>query len=243
MLLPYEWINLFYAIQHPNEAINDPISWTYFRKMMEYAVAPSFWDTAIGNLTNGKKAVMIWNWEKGRFFTILALFLFGYVMGKRNLFEWNEKTRSFWKKTFLISIVAFIPLYLIKLQMNDLIASDIIRRSAATIETTWTNFSFMVVLLSGITLLFYKTKLKKSLMYFSPFGRMSLSNYIIQSIIGGFVFYGWGLGLYKYTGATYGIIIGLLLTFLLGKFCKWWAKNHKQGPFETVWHKATWFRI
>lgn len=242
MLLPYEWVNLFYAIQHPNEQINNPVSWSYFGKMIEYVGEPSLWNTIIGNLTNGKIGVIRWNWENGRFFTILALFLFGYLMGKRKIFEWNEKSSSFWKKALISSIIAFIPLYIIQQQMNSLIDSDIIRRSVLIIETAWTNFAFMLVLLSGMTLLFYKTKLQSKLMYFSSFGRMSMSNYIIQSILGGFIFYGWGLGLYKYTGATYGIIIGLLLTFFLGIFCKWWAKNHKQGPFETIWHRATWFK-
>lgn len=60
-------------------------------------------------------------------------------------------------------------------------------------------------------------------------------NYIIQSIIGSSFYYGWGLGIYKYTGATYGILISLILTILMGKFCKYWAQNHNQGPLEPLW--------
>lgn len=240
MMLPYEWFNLFYAFQHPNESINDPVSWSHFGKMLEYIGEPSLWNTIIGNLTNGKIGVLLWNWENGRFFTILALFLFGYLMGKRNLFEWNPTSQKFWNKTLLIASITFVPLYFIQGQISHLISSAIIKRSVLTIETAWTNFAFMLILVSGLTLLFYKTKLQNKLMYFSHFGRMSMSNYIIQSILGGAIFYGWGLGLYKYCGASYGIIIGLILTILMGIFCKWWAARYKQGPFETLWHKATW---
>lgn len=240
MLLPYEWINLIYALQHPDEKINDPISWSYFGKMFEYIDSPSLWKIMIGNLTNGKIAVLIWNWENGRFFTILGLFLFGYLLAKQNMFVWNERSERFWKKTLIIASIAFIPLYLIQMNMQVLITSDIIRRPVLTIETAWTNFSFMLILVSGLTLLFYKTKLQNALMYFSSFGKMSLSNYIIQSVIGGAIFYGWGLCLYKHTGATYGILIGIAMTICMGIFCKWWEKRHKQGPFETIWHKATW---
>ena len=127
--------------------------------------------------------------------------------------------------------------------MEHIITSEIIRRPVLTMETAWTNFSFMLILVSGLTLLFYKTKLQGVLMYFSSFGKMSLSNYIIQSILGGAVFYGWGLCLYTHTGATYGILIGLAMTILMGIFCKWWEKSHKQGPLETIWHKATWFTL
>ena len=23
-------------------------------------------------------------------------------------------------------------------------------------------------------------------------------------------------------------------------FCHWWLRNHKRGPFEELWSKATW---
>ncbi len=241
MFLPYEIIKLIYALQQPNEAISNPVSWTYFGKMNDYISESSLWNTIVGNLTNGKEAVLRWNWENGRYFTILGLFLLGYLLGKKKKFEWNKNNEQFWKKIFLMSSVVFVILYFLKRQLKELIESDIIRRSVMTIEESWTNFSFMLVLVSGITLLFYKTKIQKQLMYFSSFGRMSMSNYIIQSIFGSAIFYGWGLGLYKYTGATYGLIIGIVLTIFMGLFCKWWAKNHKRGPFETLWHKATWF--
>jgi uncharacterized protein len=242
MLLPYEWVHLIYAVQHPDEKINDPISWSYFGNMFEYIDSPSLWDIIIGNLTNGKIGVLLWNWENGRYFTILALFLFGYILAKRNLFEWNEWSERFWKKTFVIASFAFVPLYYIQIQKGDFITSAIILRPLLTMETAWTNFAFMMILVSGLTLLFYKTKMRSWLMYFSSFGKMSLSNYIIQSVIGGAIFYGWGLCLYKYTGATYGIFIGFAMTLVMGVFCKWWEKYHKQGPLETLWHKATWFK-
>lgn len=243
MLLPYEWVNLIYALQHPMEKVTTPMSHHYFARMSGYIADPSLWKIMVGNLTNGKIAVLLWNWENGRFFSILALFLFGYILGKRNMFEWNETSERFWKKTLIIASIAFVPLYVIQIRMHSIIVSDIICRPVLTMETAWTNFAFMLILVSGLTLLFYKTKLQRALMYFSSFGKMSLSNYIIQSVIGGAIFYGWGLCLYKYTGATYGILIGLGMTLLMGVFCKWWEKRHKQGPLETIWHKATWIQF
>lgn len=240
LLLPLEWVHLIYAIQHPDEKIFDPVSWTYFGKMFEYIGEPSLWNTMIGNLTNGKYAVLLWNYENGRFFSILGLFLLGYLLGKHHKFNENDGNIKFWTKALWISAIAFIPLFILQKNIDHLISSDIIRRSVLTIETSITNFSFMMVLVSGLTLLFYKTKMQKPLMYFSRFGKMSMSNYIIQSVIGGAIFYGWGLGLYKYTGATYGLLIGIALTILIGIFCKWWSKKYKHGPFETLWHKATW---
>lgn len=243
MLLPVEMIKLVYAFKNPSETVGDPVSWTYFGRMWEYIPGKSMIKTIWGNLTNGKVAVLRWNWENGRFFTIFALFLFGYLLGKKELFRWNEVNERFWKKVLLVTVSAFIPLYVLQRKLGNLIESDIIRRSVETIEAAWTNFAFMFVLVAGITIIFYKTKMQKPLMYFSSFGKMSLSNYIIQSIIGSTIYYGYGFGVYQYTGATYGILIGIGLTFLMGKFCTWWAKNFKHGPFETLWHKATWIGV
>ncbi|MBP8849421.1 MAG: DUF418 domain-containing protein [Breznakibacter sp.] len=63
---------------------------------------------------------------------------------------------------------------------------------------------------------------------------------MIQSIIGSFIYYGFGLALYKYTSSTYCLFIGIALAVLQGLFSWWWMKNHKQGPLETLWHRATW---
>jgi len=80
----------------------------------------------------------------------------------------------------------------------------------------------------------------KALNIFSPIGQMSLSNYIMQSILGSIIYYGFGFGLYKYTGATHCIIIGLTLAISQGIFSTMWMKRFNQGPLETLWHKATW---
>jgi uncharacterized protein len=55
------------------------------------------------------------------------------------------------------------------------------------------------------------------------------------------IYYGFGLGMYQYTGASYSLLIGLALAVLQGWFSSWWMKRHKRGPLETLWHKATWF--
>jgi len=240
-LQPYEMVRLFLAIQNPEVQISDPASWAYFGKMNEYAAGDSLLATIKGNLTNGKTAVFLWNWENGRYFHILALFIFGLLAGRRKVFAWNGETKQFWTKTLIISAVAFIPLFAIKTSTENLIESDAIRRSFSTIQTSWTNISFMVVLLSGFVLLFHSKFMHKALNVFTPIGKMSLSNYVFQSIVGASIYYGFGLGLYKQANTTPAFLIGLALAVITWLLCSWWAAHHKRGPLETVWHKATWF--
>ncbi len=239
-LQPVEIIGLFKVMQTPNIELANPESWTYFGKMDEYIKDGSLLNTMYGNLTNGKIAVLKWSSENGRFFHILSLFMFGMLAGRKNLFVWSNKNKQFWTRTLIISSLVFIPLYIIQKNLDSLIGSDAIRRSVNTIEASWTNLTFMLVLVSGFVLLFQTKTFGKILNVFSPLGRMSLSNYIMQSILGATLYYGFGFGLYQYTGATYSFLISIVLAILIGYFSVWWMKNYKRGPLEGIWHKATW---
>ena len=240
VLQPLEWFHLLQAMQNPTEKLANPESWTYFGKMNEYIKGPSFWDTAWGNLTNGKKAVLIWNAENGRFFSILGLFLVGFLMGQKQLFVWSDKSKRFWISTTIVAITLFFPLFFIQRYSSTLIESDAIRRPFDIIFSSYANFCFMFFLVGGIVLL-YQTKIaNRVLNVFAPIGKMSLSNYVFQSVVGSSIYYGFGLALYQYTGATYSLLIGIVLSVLFGLGCTWWAKRFKHGPLEGIWHKATW---
>jgi uncharacterized protein len=110
----------------------------------------------------------------------------------------------------------------------------------SVIFSSWSNFAFMCVIVSVFVLLYQKESVVGTLAKLIPFGKMSLTNYIMQSMIGSFIYYRYGLGLFEYTGATYCLLIGIVLFFIQLSFCTWWLKTHKQGPLEYIWHKATW---
>ncbi len=243
MFQPYEWINVFNALQQPDMKMSDPSSWSYFGKMGEYIPGNSFVKTVIGNITNGRTAVVLWTWENGRVFQTLSLFMLGMLAGRQSLFETSALNKLRWIKILIVSTIAFIPLFMLKSGLETLITSEAIRRPLLVIQSSWSNMAFMLILVSGFVLLFQTNFFQRILSVFSPIGRMSLSNYIIQSIMGSFIYYGFGLGLYKYTGATYCLLIGISLALIQRYFSFWWLKYHKQGPLETLWHKGTWIGL
>jgi uncharacterized protein len=242
MFQPWEWCNFFYGLQHPDLRLADPVSWTYFGRSGEYVTGNSLLKTMYGNLTNGKTAVYLWTWEEGRVFQTASLFMFGMLAGRKKLFNTNDENRNFWIKTLTISSICFIPLYIIKTNIYSWIQSMAIHRPLGKIFTSWSNVAFMLILVSGFVLL-YQTKFAyRILNVFNAIGKMSMSNYIMQSIVGATVYCGFGFGLYKYTGATYCMLIGIGLAIIQGVFSSWWMKNHKQGPLEAIWHRLTWIR-
>jgi uncharacterized protein len=240
MLQPWEWINVVSGILNPAAILPNPRSWAYFGKMGEYITGPSIFKTLSGNLTNGKPAVLFWTWENGRVFQTASLFMLGMLAGRKSLFVFNPESRKFWISVIIIASIAFVPLFIVKNGVPAWVKSVAINRPLSTITASWSNLAFMLVLVSGFVLLFNSNPFNRVLNIFSSFGRMSMSNYIIQSIMGSCIYYGFGLGLYKYTGATYCLFIGIALAILQGLFSTWWFRHFKKGPLETIWHKATW---
>ncbi|MEA2080811.1 MAG: DUF418 domain-containing protein [Pseudomonadota bacterium] len=73
-------------------------------------------------------------------------------------------------------------------------------------------------------------------------GRMALSNYMIQSIIGAFVFYGFGLALFnQLTRLDIALVIVLVWIFQI-IFSVIWMKLFYYGPFEWLWRSLTYWR-
>ncbi|HEX8611582.1 MAG TPA: DUF418 domain-containing protein [Telluria sp.] len=240
MLQPYEWLMLVDAMRHPDVKMGDPVSWQYFGRINDYLTGDSLLRVWAGNLTNGKLAVLHWSWENGRVFQILSLFMLGMLAGRRGLFEASARAMGFWRRTLLAATVLFLPLYVIRMLLPDWVASAAVRRPLGIIVASWSNCAFMLVLVSCFVMLYQGGAMTRALRLLSPLGRMSLTSYFTQSIVGAFFYYGFGLGLYKITGATVCLLIGAVLAALQCAFCAWWLRRHAQGPLEQLWHRATW---
>lgn len=76
---------------------------------------------------------------------------------------------------------------------------------------------------------------KKLLGWAAPLGRMAFTNYIAQSVILGWIFYGYGLGLFGQLGVTSALAIGLAVYFVQVPFSAWWLGRYRYGPVEWLW--------
>ena len=73
-------------------------------------------------------------------------------------------------------------------------------------------------------------------------GRMALSNYISQSLVGVLLFYGLGFGLGCSFGLVYVELTALAVFVLQIVVCKWWLRYFRFGPLEWVWRMLTYGR-
>ncbi len=239
ILEPWELIQLVIGLVNPQ---HEPIAYSkqYYLNAVEAATtATSWWDVIRVNLTSGMASAHSFAWISGRYFQTLALFLCGIVLGRKRLFgEIGEKS-NFWKNVWVISIISFIPLYLLKTGSGVSELRPGLSEPLKIMLNIWSNMAFTGFLVSSFTLLWFKTKVKNLEAKLVPYGKMSLTNYISSSVIGSILYYNYGLGLYAYWGPTFSLLTGILIFTLQLMFCRWWLSAYWRGPLETLWNRLT----
>lgn len=70
---------------------------------------------------------------------------------------------------------------------------------------------------------------------FAPIGRMAFTNYLLQSIVLGLVFFGYGLGQFARMGVAPAFALGCALYVAQMLLSHWWLRHHRFGPVEWAW--------
>jgi uncharacterized protein len=71
-------------------------------------------------------------------------------------------------------------------------------------------------------------------------GRMPLTNYLTQTLIATFIFYGWGLGFWNQVGPALDLVLAFAIFFAVQvPLSKWWLSRYELGPMEWLWRKLT----
>ncbi len=78
---------------------------------------------------------------------------------------------------------------------------------------------------------------------FAPAGRMALSHYLAQSLIGTWVFYGYGLGLWQRWGPAHLAAAALAVFAMQLLVSRWWLRRYRFGPAEWCWRALTYGRL
>lgn len=92
---------------------------------------------------------------------------------------------------------------------------------------------------AGLVVLMQGARARRLLAGFGDVGRMALTNYLMQSLVYLFVFYGFGLGLMRYGGALTCLVIAVATFALQIAFSRWWLARFRFGPAEWLWRSAT----
>ncbi len=199
----------------------------------------SFMQTAVVNLWEGQLASLAWAWDHGRIFQTAALFILGMVIGRQG---WMLKEyQKGWGIAACWALPLFCALRGLDLMLPDYILNKDMLGQAHLLLSSLYNLCFMILIVAGVLFLFYNTTgTKEMLCRLIPYGRMSMSNYVSQSIIGSFIYYNWGLGLHDRLGITASFLVGIVIFLAQLSFCRIWMKRFSHGPMEGTWKRLTW---
>lgn len=238
LLQPVEWYHYIANLVNPAHQLPDLKVGEMYAEVAAYTQDGNWGEFLRGNITLGQKASLFWAINAGRFFQTAGLFLLGFYIGRKQLFASSEQHLRTWIKTLIIAAVSFAPLYTLKelIMKNDVI----VQQTAGTAFDMWQKLAFTLVLVASFVILYQNKRFSQKVSNLRFYGKMSLTNYITQSVIGALIYFPMGLYLAPYCGYTVSLLIGLFTFFLQVQFCKRWLGRHKQGPLEYIWHQWTW---
>lgn len=164
------------------------------------------------------------------FLAVGPFVLFGMGMAKRGAFYQLENSTKAYKKVALL-----IPV-------------GLLLKGIIIFETPYSLFIFSAgtyVLAIGYIALFawlfsrYQTQMNH---YFAPIGKLSLTNYLMQSIICTIIFYGYGFGLFGKLGIFVGILLSVIIYGIQLKASQYYLKRFSLGPVETILRWFVYFK-
>jgi len=72
---------------------------------------------------------------------------------------------------------------------------------------------------------------------------MAFTNYVLHSLIFGFIFFGYGLGLFGQMGAASALLLVVIVYALQTIFSSLWLSRFRFGPLEWLWRSITYNRL
>ncbi len=182
----------------------------------------------------------------GRGYFTFAFFLIGLYVGRIGFFKRFREDKKMTKKVLIgagISLVVALGITAgafanvnLETGFNNWIS--MIGLSGMDLA----NFSMTLLYLALFVILYRKAKPERFLKRFAPYGRMALTNYVLQSIIGTFILFGWGLGYLGEISNAYTFLIALALIAFQMWYSARWLHYFQYGPLEWLWRSLTFFR-
>ncbi|MDR2312067.1 MAG: DUF418 domain-containing protein [Brucellaceae bacterium] len=168
----------------------------------------------------------------------LAMFLLGFLAGKHQFLAQPDQYRPYLKQAIKAGLFIGLPASLIT-ALTALLSTgtywEIFGLALSLVTAPFLTFGIIALMLKFFGTergLFWRDAL-------APAGRMALSNYLLQSLICGFIFYGYGLALIDQTTAIGNVLIGVLIFAFQLLFSHWWMKHYYYGPLEWLLRALT----
>lgn len=208
----------------------------------------SLWDVMVVNSVDGIHHVMTYLFGVyGRGYVTFALFLVGICLGRWGIFtNLSERGRLVKKTLIWASVCAPISFALTMVAFSG--------AGQPPDFTTWrealalTFFDLFNLALGTVFACLFLLAIRGPRLgarlsrLFAPYGRMALTNYLLQTALGTAFFYGWGLGQLGEWSNRYLLLMGLGMAAAQILLSHVWMKRFYYGPCEWLWRTLTYRR-
>ncbi|MEO6253488.1 MAG: DUF418 domain-containing protein [Ferruginibacter sp.] len=202
----------------------------------------TWWDVVKNNIAGffGRYSYLLF---VSRIPKVLGMFLIGYVLGRSDFYRNLEQHKKLVYIIIAAGLLIGLPAnYFLAKQMQEHMGDYFQLKQNGLYQTIFYTLGVVPLALSyvGMFMLAFKTRTgNKLLTVLAPAGKMAFTNYLMQSLIGNFVFFSTGLGYMWKVGPVYYTIFGIAVFIGQVMISTIWLKYFNYGPVEWVWRSAT----
>lgn len=166
-------------------------------------------------------------------YSMFLMFLLGVYFVKMEFFKDMEAKKFIWKRIWIISTIAFlITQSSILLDMFNF-SENMLWKDISSVLGQNGGLTGSMFYMSTFAMLFlYVPQLRGYMMIFTKVGRMSLTCYLLHSIIGTVLFLRYGFGLADHIQSAGTFMFSLAVYFVLMSFSTLWLKRFKYGRWN-----------
>lgn len=201
----------------------------------------NFWEASrqrVEELIYAVPFILLFNWSSA-----FMMFLLGLWMGRKKMLQdpgkFFQRFKGNWTLIFIVGLLANGLYAWGNLDVFDLFHSVF---SNAALALGGISFSLIYCYWLYIFSLTENPVLIKIRNSIASVGTMSLTNYLMQSIILAWIFNGWGLSLYGKLSPEIYMLLVIPIYFVNIAFSVLWKKFFSMGPFEIVLRKFTYLQ-
>ncbi len=212
------------------------------RPPMERTV-PTFVEMIQSNAWSGLMVKFNFQYLSGRIYLTLGLFVLGLIIGRIRFFQRLDEFRRPMNMAAVAAVVALVALYVVQIYFlpetsrREVSINFWLNMTVTNLINLATSYLWVVFFIT----IYRSSKVQEVLQPLVSFGRMGLTNYIVQSVTGIFIFSSFGLDL-SHLGIFFSVLVSLTYTMIQIALSHYWLKSFRYGPMEWVWRSGTYMR-
>lgn len=190
----------------------------------------------------GQSAKIMWFVNVYRYLQLVGLFIVGLLIGRAGIHKSPEKMVRVSKRAIFPAVAVAAMFYTARTLLPRFGVDGYALDVGRGLFKMYGDLGLMITWVGLLTLLYHCCRRGRFILdRIAPVGRMSVTNYMMQSVMGALLFYGFGLGLYRESFLV-GAVAGAAAASIQILYSNWWIGRFHYGPMEWLWRTLTWFR-